>query len=440
MENFKSIGSPGLNVEFRPLTIFVGPNGSGKSSILQALALLAFKVGGDFHTLHPDENKLVVMIVKTQDFLDMIHKRDPRKWLTLEVYIYVDEEEARRLANMQKSIDKEISVVPVKPSRVVGCKISCREERGEFRQSVSIGGQEIMRTAYLYDSKSRGFQNRFEYPGELKDSAAQRNASQLLSPDVFRISRPAGADVRWIDLSNLAQEIVRIIASKLKDNTFFLSALRGDVPYSPKTGRPPRWVGLRGESVVHILSLVAKRRHKEKREKIRKWAGRFGLVDVAGTWGEYDRLESDYADPSLDTALNTALASHGSKQVLSIILQLFWSEPGDVIMIEEPEISLHPDSQVTLAEMFAEAIRQGKQIIITTHSEFLLLALGKPVRAGRIDSKQVAIYHVEKNAKGTNIKELELTEKGFVKGWVKSFAETERALFKEWLKTVPKEE
>lgn len=40
IENFKSIGSPGVRLELRPITLLFGPNSSGKSTIIQALHYL----------------------------------------------------------------------------------------------------------------------------------------------------------------------------------------------------------------------------------------------------------------------------------------------------------------------------------------------------------------------------------------------------------------
>jgi len=220
-----------------------------------------------------------------------------------------------------------------------------------------------------------------------------------------------------------------MIALRTKKKILLISTLRGDVPYSPKTSQqPPTWVGTKGENLVPILSLLAQRKYKKKKEKVVKWASRFGLVDISGTWTGYDKLVSDYADPDLDTALNSALASHGSKQMLSIIIQLFWSEPRDLIMIEEPEISLHPDAQALLPELFADAINEGKQIMITTHSEFLLLALSGPIRKGIIKPTDIAVYHVDKDRRGTHVNLLEVTKEGYIKGWVRSFAEIEKKL------------
>ncbi|MFZ3059867.1 MAG: AAA family ATPase [Candidatus Methanoperedens sp.] len=203
---------------------------------------------------------------------------------------------------------------------------------------------------------------------------------------------------------------------------------------------PKAGVGTYGRYLIPVLSLIYSNREYEKiYRKIDKWASVFGLNKFSAGWKGGLALGSDYVDNRLDVVLNLAMASHGSKQILSVITQLFWSDPGSIIMIEEPEISLHPDSQAHLAELFAEAIREDKQIIITTHSEFLPLTLSIPIQKGLLKIDDIAVYHVEKKQKGTIIKRLELTSKGYVKNWIPSFAELEERLLRDWIKTVPEE-
>ena len=43
IQNFKSIGEPGVDLELKPLTFLVGPNGAGKSSILEGIAFAGAK-------------------------------------------------------------------------------------------------------------------------------------------------------------------------------------------------------------------------------------------------------------------------------------------------------------------------------------------------------------------------------------------------------------
>lgn len=124
--------------------------------------------------------------------------------------------------------------------------------------------------------------------------------------------------------------------------------------------------------------------------------------------------------------------------MLTVITQLFFSEPGDIIMIEEPEISLHPKSQIDIVEAFAEAIKEQKQIIITTHSHFLLLGLGSAVAKGLLKADDIAVYHIEKKEGiGTISNRLPLNERGYIKGWIPSFVEEEKKLLDAWLSTLP---
>ena len=104
-------------------------------------------------------------------------------------------------------------------------------------------------------------------------------------------------------------------------------------------------------------------------------------------------------------------------------------------MIEEPEISLHPEAQILMQQMFAEVIKEGKQIILTTHSSFLLLALSKVVKSDLISPDEIAIYHIEKGENGTMVnppEPLELNEDGYITGWIPSYVRVEDQLFTEW--------
>jgi len=434
IENFKSIGSPGVNLDLKPLTILVGPNGSGKSSILQALTLLSQKIGRTFEEWEDIERKTT----KASQVADIVYKRGPGKWLTFQFDLRVNEYKARRWAEMRSVIDEKRLGIKIEPSDVVGYKYSCRPESSEARQSVMIGGQEIVTVASIYKVEEKALKSVFEYPSILVESSPGPDPRYILRPEVFGQSTKIPSEAK--PLTDLSSEIIETMAAKLGGKVFLLSALRGDIPYSAETGPPPTWIGMKGEHLLPILTLADRREHKERREKIAEWAREFGLVDVGAAWAGHNLLDSDYADPDLGVILNSALAGHGSRQVLCIITQLFWSEPDNIVTIEEPEISLHPNSQAKLPELFAEAVHDGKQVIVTTHSEFLLLALSRPIRRGLIKPSDIAIYHIDKGPDGTTAKPLEVTDSGYVKGWVHSFAEIERKLLKEWIETVPEEE
>ena len=63
-------------------------------------------------------------------------------------------------------------------------------------------------------------------------------------------------------------------------------------------------------------------------------------------------------------------------------------QPGDTLIIEEPESHLHPAMQVEFTRVLAAAVKAGIRIIITTHSEWVLEALANLVRLSALPREQ----------------------------------------------------
>lgn len=54
--------------------------------------------------------------------------------------------------------------------------------------------------------------------------------------------------------------------------------------------------------------------------------------------------------------------------------------PGDTLIIEEPEAHLHPRAQTQIAITLARLVRAGVRVIITTHSGWLLQQISNLIR------------------------------------------------------------
>lgn len=170
-----------------------------------------------------------------------------------------------------------------------------------------------------------------------------------------------------------------------------------------------------------------------------RWAKEFGLSQCFVAPARVG-LEAGYVDPELDVELNVECAGYGSKQILSILIQL-WKNRDSLILIEEPEISLHPSAQAKLAELFADCIsKTGNQLIVTTHSDVLTRAFLKPVREGKLKIEQLKVYEITKDSEGTKARELELDPKGYIKGGIPSFVKVEEDLLFQWYQALPEEE
>ena len=51
------------------------------------------------------------------------------------------------------------------------------------------------------------------------------------------------------------------------------------------------------------------------------------------------------------------------------------AEPGDLLMIDEPELNLHPENQRQLARLFARLVNLGVRVFVTTHSDYIVKEL-----------------------------------------------------------------
>ena len=65
-------------------------------------------------------------------------------------------------------------------------------------------------------------------------------------------------------------------------------------------------------------------------------------------------------------------------------------QPGDVLIIEEPEAHLHPAMQAALARELARLVRAGVRVVMTTHSEWLLEQVGNLVRLSSLTADKQA--------------------------------------------------
>jgi predicted ATPase len=64
------------------------------------------------------------------------------------------------------------------------------------------------------------------------------------------------------------------------------------------------------------------------------------------------------------------------KSLSSLVVYLkHIAQENDLIIIDEPEINLHPDNQIILTRLFARLINKGFRIMISTHSDYVVREL-----------------------------------------------------------------
>ena len=82
----------------------------------------------------------------------------------------------------------------------------------------------------------------------------------------------------------------------------------------------------------------------------------------------------------------------GITQVFPIIVAALSIPKGSLLLIENPEVHLHPAGQARMGQFLAEVAHSGIQVILETHSDHVLNGVRRSVKAGRIPAEDVMIH------------------------------------------------
>ena len=87
----------------------------------------------------------------------------------------------------------------------------------------------------------------------------------------------------------------------------------------------------------------------------------------------------------------------GTSYVAKILIVCLLAKKGNILLIENPEIHLHPKAQAKLGEFFAFIANNGVQVVLETHCEHLINQIRYEVYKNNIND--VVIYYKEDSRK-----------------------------------------
>jgi energy-coupling factor transporter ATP-binding protein EcfA2 len=187
----------------------------------------------------------------------------------------------------------------------------------------------------------------------------------------------------------------------------------------------PGDVGVDGRSAIDALLASALLKGDEQNyivNGVSSWLARMKLADSLEVrqQGRSNRYELIVHRDG--AACNLRDVGIGVSQVLPVLVVAHFASPGSTIMLEEPEIHLHPLAQSVLAELFVTISQQRKvQFIVETHSEHLFRRMQTLMAKQQVKASQAAMYFVERDGKAAKLRELEFDDYGRVKNWPDGF-------------------
>ena len=220
------------------------------------------------------------------------------------------------------------------------------------------------------------------------------------------------------------------------DRTFYLGPLR-EYPqrdYLWARSRPTD-VGQRGEKVIDaILAATEAGEMRNLRSKARLWPFQqmvaywlremglindFNVVEIApgsNRWQARVRTRAGGSEVLLTDV------GFGVSQVLPVVTLLQYVPEGSTVILEQPEIHLHPLAQSGLADLIIQAATHRKvQVILESHSEHLLLRLQRRIAEGNLSPDGVKLYFCDAPNGTSELTQLEVDLYGNITNWPDRF-------------------
>ena len=355
LSGFLSFGPKGIDLRMEPLNVLIGPNGSGKSNFLEAMALLKSA---------------------PLDISKPFRRDGIREWLwkgpgapdTIKVETLVDYPQAGGLRHLLILADRGGRPI------VIDEQIEPSETRSDEKEALSYyRPPQNKQTALLIEqSRSKAKQNSknlrsgasttSQVIGRQSEGAVVEFADDF-QPEESLLS--CAAVMNYPALWHLKKEFKRI--RLYREWSFGPSAaLRQSQSAHDRTD----FLTEGGTNLALVLSHF---QGEHRRQLVAALQEIFdGIVDV--TCSVTSGSVSLFLEEENGKQIPASRLSDGTLRYLCLLAILLHPEPPPLIAIEEPELGLHPDVVVKIAELLVDA-SQRTQIVVTTHSRMLVDAL-----------------------------------------------------------------
>ncbi len=433
IKNFKGWKDTG-NIDMSPISLFFGANSSGKSSIGQFLMMLKQTV------VSPDRKAVFYLggknsAVQLGSYQEMVFHRDPHneisfeyQWSLQDILRFKDPVSEQSFSGDSLKFEAEVSVGDSKQNLLQVKRLKYQLlKRAELSLSIEL---------------SRKLDKREYSVATEKYNLVRKKMRAWALKDVNRFYGFPDEVVVYFQNAEFVQAL-DFEQEQLFKSICYLGPLRSkaDRVYT-WGGNAPESVGDAGENTVAAI-LSARNREigiiktggkkaspaKPFEEVIALKLKEMGLIEsfeVENVSGQLYRVKVR-AKGSRD-GVDLPDVGFGISQVLPVLVQCFYAPANAIIIMEQPEIHLHPSAQSALADVMIDVINSredGKdrniQLIIETHSEHFLRRLQRRIAEDAISQEKVSAYFANINKYPATLEPLQIDMYGTIRNWPKNF-------------------
>ena len=128
---------------------------------------------------------------------------------------------------------------------------------------------------------------------------------------------------------------------------------------------------------------------------------------------ESDPFQIEVKPTQGGTWRNLVDVGYGVSQAIPIIADAASTEPGTTLLIQQPEVHLHPRAQAAMGSFYAQLADSGRnRLVVETHSDHLVDRVRMDVRDERIKASDVVILYFDQGERGVDIHPIEVDTRG----------------------------
>lgn len=419
IRNLKSLRDTTDELRFSQLNILVGPNNSGKSSILAALLLLKQSL---------EDKDPTTGLVTSGPLIDLGSYLD---------VIPGDPTETPLQLSFTLSPQLETELPFPTPDEGHGKTFLYDSFDFSFAYDRRKNDVRVNRFAMEHRKSGQALSGEHRHSGWKLTGVPEHlvphlDVSLAHFVPTLRLAGPQPSDQKILEramFSHLVSVMQLQHLTHLFSQVSYVGPIRQQIPYYAVMGTMPHSeLGPSGQNLMRVLAATEPIPGGRKRliEGLNQWLDRrLGLLrnirlrklDRGGT------VRALVGEAQGGLRVNLAGTGSGISQIAPVVVRTLLTRPNGCLIVEQPEIHLHPAAQTTLADLFIENLSRGRQFIIETHSEHFLLRVRRRVAEGRVKPDAVRVFAVEKPDAWTSIRTMELAPNGHFRDWPKGFFE-----------------